>query len=322
MKRIGSGSGINGLEVGGAPWQNADFVETIQNQGKRIDTSFIKAINPSWQATGNNGIIMSGITIQQSFNLTRLTFDNALVFLYSPFSGIFDFCESPLTGTVDYNSGDVWIVASNTIPDARVFRNGGNSLFGETLNFSVVTTQPTEGSWIEISYSRGCSRLYKDVLSNACAKTGEIKQVAVLSSNIDFTTGRGKNEWYGWAIADGRNGTVNMSGRVPVGFVNGDNQEPANSPTKVQTNYGRVGNTGGLNNVQLTNNESGLPLHSHSSITTQYTNGSIFQAYTSGTGINLTVSTQQTGLAGANAQEVHENRQPYTVVLYMQKLTS
>ena len=305
------------MDKGGAPWQNGDFVETIQNQAQRIDTSFIKAISQNSDGNGNTGIIMSGIAISQNSTSTTLTFNKPLVYLNG------DFRVDNLTGSITYNSPAVWIVQGSGNDDVRTFRDGRPHTFSTELIFSVTTIEPDDTAYIEINFQNGCSRLWKDIVSNACAKTGEIKQVAILSSNIDFTTGRGKNEWFGWAVADGRSGTVNMNGRVALGYTNGDSQLPIVAPNKTQTNYGKIGNTGGLANVQLTNDESGLPLHTHNSTTVQTTAGSYIQSYTSGTGINLIVSPQQTQFAGGlYALEVHENRQPYTVVLYMQKLPS
>lgn len=64
------------------------------------------------------------------------------------------------------------------------------------------------------------------------------------------STGKGFDEWEGWAISNGLNGTENRLGRFPVYY------DPVSSKFSV------AGLTGGAEAVTLTSSE--LPIHSHS----------------------------------------------------------
>lgn len=63
-----------------------------------------------------------------------------------------------------------------------------------------------------------------------------------LEADFNLGTGLGNisTQWEGWAICDGRNGTVNRGGVFPIGWLDGD------------ANYGTIGATGGSSQVTLT----------------------------------------------------------------------
>jgi len=69
-----------------------------------------------------------------------------------------------------------------------------------------------------------------------------------LELNFDMSTGVGRAEtpWIGWFIADGRNGTVNMGGYVPIGFD--------------ASNYPNLGVEVGADSITIT--EAHIPKHS------------------------------------------------------------
>ena len=118
----------------------------------------------------------------------------------------------------------------------------------------------------------------------------------------------------GWAIANGSNSTDDYTGRVLVGYKNGD------------SDFGTIGNTGGEKTHLLTSAESGLPQHDHNFC------GS--STYSSNVGILLganqdTQSLHNTGagssgatvVGGAqNASSAHNNLQPYKVALFIQRI--
>ena len=66
--------------------------------------------------------------------------------------------------------------------------------------------------------------------------------------------GQGRSEYIGWYICDGRNGTPDLRGRFLVG-----RDVLSNS-----SDYKQIGNIGGLDNVQLTEEE--MPSHSKQTI--------------------------------------------------------
>jgi microcystin-dependent protein len=65
-----------------------------------------------------------------------------------------------------------------------------------------------------------------------------------------FKDGEGFDNYLGWYLCDGRNGSPNLGGRVLVGY------------DSKQNDYNEIGNTGGISHVRLTVDE--LPEHTHS----------------------------------------------------------
>lgn len=97
----------------------------------------------------------------------------------------------------------------------------------------------------------------------------------------------------GWAICNGQNGTIDMSGRVPVGY------DPVNYP---------LGSTGGSKDAVLVE-------HNHE-VFGYFGNVPLAQGGGLGIlGANTTLTTSTEGVSG-----VDKNMQPYKVVLYIQKV--
>jgi len=123
-----------------------------------------------------------------------------------------------------------------------------------------------------------------------------------LDTNDYTSSGQGKGPLRGWAIADGRNGTDNLSGRFVV----------ARDPSRAD--YDTVGKTGGLDEVTLTLAQ--MPSHNH-------TNGP-FNRLLSVTG-QRTVSAADNSnnepdlvfsgiMQSAGGGQAHENRPPFYVL--------
>lgn len=90
---------------------------------------------------------------------------------------------------------------------------------------------------------------------------GEIRDVALLSGMeatdvFDSGTGLGLKSWTGWAIADGRNGTPNLKGRVRMGAGTQSGLDSGDDPITFDP-----GQLIGKNRVKLTSAESGLRNH-------------------------------------------------------------
>ncbi len=148
--------------------------------------------------------------------------------------------------------------------------------------------------------------------------TGDIKQVfcdaSYITTNFD-SAGLGRLERDGWAVCNGNGGTENMGGRVLVGMqYPAITADPANNVWDVI--YNTALSVGGEKKHLLTKEESGLPAHT---ISIQ-----LKEANTAGNNIaQATGSNKDTAtinIAGFDAANSHENRQPFKVALFIQKL--
>jgi microcystin-dependent protein len=163
------------------------------------------------------------------------------------------------------------------------------------------------------------------------------------TGNFD-ASGLGLGRFAGWALCNGRNGTTDLRGRFTVGLTNLDNTNFGYSNTeKNNAQYLTVGNFGGEAAHTLTaaevaphthpmvhNHGVTDPGHTHT-IPLNDTNGGgriddagpgapqgTIPTNTATTGISIQ---DFTGNTGPNAGGVaHENRPPYYVVAYIQKL--
>jgi len=156
---------------------------------------------------------------------------------------------------------------------------------------------------------------------------GDIKMISCdngyIATNFD-STGLGRLERLGWAICNGENGTANMRGRVPVGF-DSNTINPADNVW--DADYNRMGSVGGEKKHQLS--EAELAEHQHDTLegniyrknnfsqddvpTVFFSDGNPLSASTT----NFT-GAFKTGKTGGN--QAHENRQPFIVTLFIQKL--
>lgn len=121
-----------------------------------------------------------------------------------------------------------------------------------------------------------------------------------LDRDFDLSTGVGKPNtgWENWVLCDGRNGTKNMKGRVPV------MQDPAD------VQFDTIGEMGGSKTHKLTVQE--LPAHNHGYEGANNPGGN-------GTGNRKNVPTgKATDMTGGD--QPHNNLQPYIVSLFVKKI--
>jgi hypothetical protein len=155
------------------------------------------------------------------------------------------------------------------------------------------------------------------------AQIGDIKEIACDSTYItnNFKTGTSltdeglglsTGERYGWAICNGKNGTINKMGRVAIGY------DPSNFPI---TTAG--GNTGGERNVTLNINQ--MPIHNHN-FTTYDANDLNWanSGYNFPTGSDDNTSGRSylntTDIGNKGGNQAHNNMQPYIVTLFIQRI--
>ena len=124
----------------------------------------------------------------------------------------------------------------------------------------------------------------------------------VIGSNFDGTGLGSSAALTGWALCNGNNGTVDLSGKFIVGY---DNSDP---------DYNTLGNTGGEKEHQLTIGE--LPAHTHAT-DVRDSAGGVSNVYSAGT--NSTVTDSATGSTGSDLP--HENRPPYYVLAFIQRIS-
>lgn len=152
-------------------------------------------------------------------------------------------------------------------------------------------------------------REVETALLNEIAPLYEVKELDIpdaqlatfLTANFDLT-GLGINNYTGFAICNGSNGTRNRGGRTSIGYDT--------------TNYATIGATGG-------NKDAVVVSHSHTAITNanivlgsgdakDITIDGVVSA-TTGSPITATVNTE--GVSGTD-----KNMQPYIVTLFIQRI--
>lgn len=253
-------------------------------------------------------------------DLKRLAFDSATIY------AVFDNVKSLLKKLVNIepaviingmkpkNEG-LW-----TLLNVEYF--GGTAMFdGVPVDFSdysgprpVYATQ--DGSWVNtapvsglyITFDPYTSQYLGDVKKRAETPSGKIEMYKVLLNRFELDTGLGRWEWLGWKICD------DMQDRVPLGF----DRRVSNPDGGLvwDANYTTVGNTGGEKKHTLIINE--IPSHSHSLAKGVIDQDDPDWDNSGGAGSNVYSGASNTGNAGGG--QGHENRQPYRVILFLEKI--
>ena len=327
---------ITPVSVGGLPIRNEDLTELLQNQLFGINSSYYEAIQSSTpQEIGiGTGIIIKSLDVVPGGNDNNFVINNndSLVFI----GGEFMRCsttQSSLTFT-----SSVYIVPDQTITETRNFADGQVRNATEEKKFRFQVGMPNGLNYIRIQPSFGPIRRIENLLFNILSPVGEIKLVGnqnILS--LFGNDGLGTGKYRGWALCDGRNGTVNMTSRVPMGLnAQGGISVPTSNPNPSQNNTGALGNTGGTQSFVLT--EAQLPVINRNVNATimntparirlvNVAGGADFSVVAGNTasGTNFLfndpsasqVSTPLT-LGGSN---LIDNRMPYITVGYIQKIS-
>lgn len=158
-------------------------------------------------------------------------------------------------------------------------------------------------------------------------QTGDLKQVhcdgAYIAANFDGT-GLGIANRVGWAVCNGDNGTVNMGGRVAIGY-DAVAIDPADNVWDVI--YNTMLSTGGQKKHTLASGEQGAI--TAAAMVDDIGGGgtsAIARIKINGTEVPRDGAGNQGGwgsnatIAAAAAGTAHENRPPFVVTLYLMKL--
>lgn len=190
------------------------------------------------------------------------------------------------------------------------------------------------GVWVNsppanfIKFDPYTSQRLADVYARATSKVGEIKMMAILPTQFD-PTGLGRWEHLGWAICNGSNGTFDLRSRFVVGY---DSRISDPGGNLWDVNYNTPGNAGGEKAHTLSIAE--MPAHNHTGGTGNVNSGGHGLVRKSQTGENVTVSGPDTSGSGTEPDLVvspvhvptegggsaHENRPPYRVVVFIQRI--
>lgn len=160
-----------------------------------------------------------------------------------------------------------------------------------------------------------------DIKEIACDSTYITNNFKIGTNLIDEGLGLSTGERYGWAICNGKNGTVDKRGNVSIGY------DPSSYATLASTQSGG-GTTpykqGGLKTVTLTIEQ--IPIHNHG-----YTgrNGRGFpdasadtvpSNWVEGDGNWYRTYVRDTKIENKGGGLAHENMQPYIVTLFIQRI--
>jgi hypothetical protein len=212
----------------------------------------------------------------------------------------------------------MWLAPIETAVDSVDYLDAdGNPIEVEierTLALTVGSNYPALSGIVKLDASSK-EQLDTKLLGSAAKQVGDVWIRNVNLANFDLSTGLGLNGTIeqGVAFCDGRNGTIDLRGLVPAGFVTTGATTPL--PAGVVTNS-TLGDTFGKEQHQLTVAE--MPAHSHSYTRTNLSNAGGGGSLEDGSPIILTSPSESTSIIGSG--QAHDNRQPTIAVMYVQKV--
>jgi microcystin-dependent protein len=264
---------VKPVSNGGVPYLNTDIFYILQQNNLISYKSILDEMNDA--IDNNSGIILTGCKFNSipSTGVVDFDFRNSLIYLGG------DFLE-PIPSLATQSN---YIIQSNKFylksyseVEKRLFKVTDDlTSIVETKYFEVAVNRPT-GPYIEIEInpttsvnlsSRYLNRVHRHYISQP-------GQIFMTYDTTNFSgSGLGIGDLSGFALCDGRNGTVNLVGQFLIGFDKNSNTTPVDlssvTLTGLSSNYGKLKNKGGFNNVTL--EEVNLPPHNHATQSGQST---------------------------------------------------
>lgn len=237
-----------------------------------------------------------------------------LLNLINPLAEVGVILSGMVVSSVDTPSGECQISAGVALVGTKfVSTSAYSGAYPVYLKDDGTFTTSMPGSGSFITFDAYTSQYYRDVMRRLNARTGEIR-IEVTDANLSkFTSGLGKWEYKGWALANGSNGTVDLGGFFLTGLKTSD------------ADYDTVGETGGAKTVTLT--EANLPaigfdVEEYGLIRKSEVgeNVTVASVDTTGAGVEPDVKTEPLDFPWDAQGQAHENRPPYKVVVYIQRI--
>lgn len=208
--------------------------------------------------------------------------------------------------------------AGAEVPDAaqvRPYQNGSSlACMSEVPVVLVPTGTAATGEILPLD--TWGARRWADVQRASALSLGDIRQSANLVATDYDTTGKGRpgSAAWGWALANGQNGTADLRGMFVAGF-NPDKGYHAGLYQSLTINA--VGDIGGAERVSLQTPE--LPQHSHTAtVRHEGTDANALYANFVGQQNNAPGGTAIASTDNAGNGQAHENRPPFYVLAMRQ----
>lgn len=250
MKKI-----IIPVQNGGLPLRSNDITDLQQQIYNTLEFQHLalQELVPGNTETGR-GIIVRGCNIRPGGSNTNFNVDNlvnSMVFLNGEFMRF-----SGTNNTQNFTS-QTYIVEATPVIEQRLFADGviRNVITERRYTFS--STLPSSGEYILVRPSLGEPRRKNAVEFNSTTRVGMTMELNATDRPLfDNGTGLGTGFWYGWAIADGRNGTIDRRSRVTLGWNSEALTTPIDNTSILEgeanrNNTGQIGNIGGRQSVSL-----------------------------------------------------------------------
>lgn len=270
--------------TGGRPVANDDFV-TLQDRDALLGLPALLA--------GLGPCVVSGCRVYQTGSVWNvgagMVWDGA---------NLLDF-----TGRSNVRLPLMFIPSAVATADERAYQTGGTKTTISEQTMNLVAVDPAASNPLILTVA-GAITFWQRVQE----KTRKLGTVEYITDTAGYdSTGLGSGTELGWALCNGRNGTVDLRGQFVVG------QDPARS------DYDTVGKTGGEEQHTLTAAE--MPSHRHRMTPTK-TDSQLGGGNNDWTRIAAGHPSARPNSAGDNANytdaqgggQAHENRPPFYVL--------